>query len=74
MAACIAAALRGADFPAVWHGILKPHPAVAGVPIQRMDGATPLLEIPLITGQRIVFGPGSKDYAVADGKSDNAII
>jgi hypothetical protein len=55
---CIAAAQAGADFPSVWGSILKGHPLVLGVPIQRMDGERPLLEVRLITGQRLVHGVG----------------
>jgi hypothetical protein len=72
--ACVEAARDGADFPTVCHKILKGHPFVAGVPIQRLDGEAILLEIPLITGQRIVFGPNSKDYSVSAGKGARAVI
>ncbi|MCR4283290.1 MAG: hypothetical protein NUV72_09730 [Bauldia sp.] len=74
VAVCIAAAAGGADFPAVWNTVLKRHPAVAGLPIQRMDGGTALLEVRLVTGERIVVGPGPRDYAVAPVKGDGAVI
>jgi hypothetical protein len=47
---------RGADFPTIWHEILKGHAAVAGIPIQQVDdsGMT-FVEIPLITGQSLVI-------------------
>ena len=72
--ACKEAVARGADFPTIWHALLKDHPFVAGVPIQRLDGTVALLEIPLITGQRIVCGPGSADYAVATGRGSTAVM
>jgi hypothetical protein len=74
LAACRAAAAAGSDFPAVWLSILKPHWAVAGLPVQRLDGLTALLEVPLVTGERIVVGPGLGDYAIADRKGDGAAI
>jgi hypothetical protein len=53
---CIAAGQGGMDFPGVWHSLLKGHPLVVGVPEQRMRGEQTVLEIRLITGQRIVLG------------------
>lgn len=67
LAACIKAALGGADFPTVWNSILRRHPIVAGAPVQRMDGTTALLEVPLLHGRRLVVGPRSTDYAIAFG-------
>ncbi len=52
---CIAARRDGVDFPAVWHSILKGHPMVMGVPVQRLHSDFAVLEIRLITGQRIVL-------------------
>jgi hypothetical protein len=52
---CTEANTRGADFPTVWHTVLKLHPLVAGIPRQRMAGAKSVLEIPLITGQCIRY-------------------
>jgi len=53
---CIAAAQAGADFPLVWRTVLKGHPLVLGAPIQRLDGDRPVLEVRLITGQRLLHG------------------
>lgn len=52
---CTEANGRGADFPTVWHTVLKRDPLVAGIPRQRMAGAKSVLEIPLITGQCILY-------------------
>jgi len=46
---------KGADFPTIWTTILKGHPYVAGLPEQGKDAAGPLLLIPLITGQQLIF-------------------
>ena len=71
-AACLAAATGGADFPTVWRTVLKGHPDVAGPPIQRMEGTVALLEIPLVTGERIVVGPGARDYRRSIGRGNGA--
>ena len=55
LAACNAAWRRGLDFPTIWRDILRIDPLAAGPAIQMTDGARTWLEIPLITGQRLVF-------------------
>ncbi len=52
---CVAARVSGADFPTVWQNILRNHPLVIGPPIQRLEGQAPVLEIRLITGQRLIY-------------------
>lgn len=52
---CNAERSRGVDFPTIWTNILKTHPYVAGLPIQDKDENGPVLKIPLITGQFVVF-------------------
>jgi hypothetical protein len=59
---CVLAAGRGADFPAVWRSVLKGHHFVAGLPIQHLDSGTPVLKVPLLSGQAIIVGPGQTDY------------
>lgn len=54
---CIEARERGASFPDVWNTVLKRHPLVAGMPVQRMESEVALLEIPLVSGLHILFGP-----------------
>jgi hypothetical protein len=61
---CEAAARGGADFPTIWQSILKSHPLVAGLPIQRLEAGRPLLEIPLTLPHRIVHDPGTKRFLV----------
>jgi len=61
---CIAAHLGGADFPTAWNEILKTNPLVSGFPVQgenNEDG--PVLEVPLVTGQRLIFG--SDGFSIA---------
>jgi hypothetical protein len=46
----------GADFPTIWHTIIKGHSAVGGIPVQGVDdsGKT-FVEIPLLTGQSLII-------------------
>jgi hypothetical protein len=55
MQACNAARHAGADFPTIWETVLKKHPLVASVPVQGITDHGPVLEVPLITGQKILF-------------------
>lgn len=48
----------GADFPTIWSSVLKTHPYVAGLPIQDRGAYGPVLRIPLITGQHLLFESG----------------
>lgn len=44
----------GVDFPTLWHTVIKPHPSVVGVPVQRLDADRTYLEIPLLRGDWLV--------------------
>ncbi|HZP78634.1 MAG TPA: hypothetical protein VFB45_21020 [Pseudolabrys sp.] len=59
---CTAAALNGADFPTIWHDIIKGHPVVVGVPVQADLNR---LEIPLLNHQRLVFDSVAKEFRIA---------
>jgi len=48
----------------VWDRLLKKNALVAGQPIQTYDNEGPLLEIRLISGQRIVYDSTSNDYSL----------
>jgi hypothetical protein len=52
---CNDAMRRGIDFPTLWHTIIKPHPTVIGVPVQRLDGSRTYLEVPLLRGDWLVI-------------------
>ena len=54
--ACNSASRDGADFPTIWQKILKGNIFVTGTPIQGINNEGPTLEIPLLTGQRLIFG------------------
>jgi len=69
---CVAAHRAGADFPTIWHTLLKGHPLVAGIPIQRLDGTRSMLEIPLITGHRITYEPDAVEFTLTAGSATNS--
>ena len=51
---------RGVDFPTLWHTIIRPDPAVIGVPAQRLDGDRIYLEGPLLRGNWLVVDSESR--------------
>jgi hypothetical protein len=61
---CTELVRQGKDFPTVWGAILKSHPLVKGIPRQRIEGAQSLLDIPLITGEQLVFDGDAKEFRV----------
>jgi hypothetical protein len=62
---CTEAVRAGADFHIVWHTLLKGHPLVEGIPRERLEGERRLLDIPLITGERLVFDADTKTFDLA---------
>jgi hypothetical protein len=62
--ACTDLVRKGKDFPTVWGTVLKGHALVEGIPRQRLEGKRSLLEIPLITGNRLVFDGDAKEFRV----------
>jgi hypothetical protein len=59
---CTELVRQGKDFPTVWGAVLKSHTLVEGIP--RIEGARSLLEIPLITGEQLVFDGDAKEFRV----------
>ena len=59
---CTDAVRKGETFPTVWHTMLRGHPLVNGIPRQRMEGNRSLLDIPLITGERLIFDGDAKRF------------
>ena len=56
---------KGEDFPTVWTSVLKSHALVNGLPELKLKGNRPVLEIKLITGERLVFDSESKKFRLA---------
>ena len=55
LAECTEALDKGADFPTVWREILRIHPLTAGKAMEKAEGSGISLEVPLTTGQRLVY-------------------
>jgi hypothetical protein len=55
---------KGNDFPTVWKTVLKGNPLIDGLPLSRMEGPRSVLEIWLITGERLVFDGDAKKFSV----------
>jgi hypothetical protein len=55
LAECIAAWERDAEFPTIWNDILRIHPLTAGAAFEMADAEHIWQEVPLTTGQRLVY-------------------
>jgi len=54
----------GNDFPTIWNSRLRGHPLVVGIPHQRLVGANTVLEVKLITGERLVFHSDARRFVI----------
>ena len=61
---CTELVRRGNDFPTVWSTLLKTHTLVEGMPRQRLERNRSLLDIPLVTGEHLVFDADFKEFRV----------
>ena len=62
---CTEMVRKGENFPTIWQTLLKGHALIAGIPQQRLDeGNRALLEIRLITGERLVFDGDAKRFSI----------
>jgi hypothetical protein len=55
LAECSQASDKGADFATIWRDILRIHPLIDGPAIEKAEAGRVWLEIPLTTGQRLVY-------------------
>jgi hypothetical protein len=62
--ACTELARENKKFPTIWATKLKRHALVEGIPRQRFVGARSLLDIPLVTGDKLVFDEDTKQFNV----------
>jgi hypothetical protein len=56
--------IRSSDFPTVWSNLLRRHILVDGVPQEKLERNRSLLNIPLITGEQLVFDADIKEFRV----------
>jgi hypothetical protein len=61
---CTELVRSGNDFPTIWLTRLKGHPLVDGIPHQRIAGTQSLLDIRLITGERLVFDGDARKFSL----------
>jgi hypothetical protein len=61
---CMKLVREGNDFPTIWTTMLRDNPLVTGIPESKHDGSRPVLEIHLITGEKLVFDGGSKNFSL----------
>ena len=61
---CTELVRNGNDFPTVWNTVLKRNALVASSPHSQMEGAESVLEIRLITGERLIFHGDAKRFDV----------
>ncbi len=61
---CTELVRKGNDFPNVWLTLLKRHPLVDGIPQSIMEGRRAVLEIRLITGERLLFDGDAREFSV----------
>ena len=57
-------AIRGSDFPTVWHSVLRQHRLVVGPPVQSLNGDRVELHVRLITGERLVFDSTAQTFSL----------
>ena len=55
---------KGLSFPNIWATMLKHHTLVTGVAHQKLEGARSLLDIWLVTRERLVFDLAAKQCHV----------
>jgi hypothetical protein len=70
---CTALVQKGNDFQNVWSTLLKTHPLVVGLPLSTIQGGRAILEIRLITGERLVFDGESEKFSIAANIATTAI-
>ena len=61
---CTQLVRKGNDFPTVWSTVLKSHTLVAGMPQSKVEGVRTVLEIQLITGERLVFDGDANKFII----------
>lgn len=55
---------KGEDFPTVWSAVLRHHGLVHGAPVSKLNNGRPVIEIRLITGERLVFDGEARTFCL----------
>ena len=61
---CTELVRTGRNFVAIWNTVLKPHALVEGIPREKRDHERTVLWVPLVTGERLVFDGGIKEFRI----------
>ena len=61
---CTELVRKGNDFSTVWSVLLTTHTLVEGTEQQRLECDRSLLDIPLITGEQLVYDADVKEFRV----------
>ena len=61
---CTALVRKGNDFSTIWSSLLKNHTLVEGLPRQRFERSRSLFDIPLITGEQLVFDVDVREFRI----------
>ena len=61
---CLELVRKGNSFPIIWATVLKHDPLVGGIPESKHTGERPVLEIPLLTGEKLVFDGDAKNFSL----------
>ena len=61
---CASAIRRGADFASVWTQVLKQNSLVCGRPRQRAQTFHPMVEVALVTGERLVYDQSTREFSL----------
>jgi hypothetical protein len=55
---------RGKDFPTVWGMVLKGRSIIAGVPSHKLKATHSFLDVPLMTGEHLVYDEDANEFKV----------
>ena len=61
---CTELVREGNDFPAIWSRLLKGHTLIEGPLRQRIEQNRNFMDIPLVTGEQLVFDADGKEFRV----------
>ncbi len=61
---CNELVLNGDDFPTEWNTVLKGNPFIDGILQTKLEDTRAVLEIRLITGERLVFDGDARKFSV----------
>jgi hypothetical protein len=61
---CTELARGGNNFPDIWTTMLKRHPLVDGIPQSKIVAGRPVLEVRLITGERLLFDGDARRFSL----------